>query len=143
MPTTETNELPLAVCAAVIEHRGKILLTQRPADKPHGGYWEFPGGKIEAGESPHQTLRRELREELDITISVGPLLKTVYHHYNWGCVLIITYRCRWQTGTIKHLEVADHAWVVPAQFGDYRILPADRPILEQLKKHSPPPSDQC
>ena len=126
------KKLPLAVCAAVIEHEGKILLTKRPADKQQGGFWEFPGGKIDPGESPHQTLKRELREELAIEIAVAPVLETVYHHYQWGSVLIIAYRCRWLGGEIKHLEVADHAWVRPEQFSNYNILPADQPILDKL-----------
>lgn len=131
--TNTPKNLPLAVCAAVIEHQGKVLLTERPADKQQGGFWEFPGGKIDPGESPHQSIKRELREELDIEIEVGPVLETVYHHYQWGSVLIIAYRCRWQSGEIKHLEVSDHAWVEPDQFADYKILPADQPILDKLR----------
>ncbi|HEY5672972.1 MAG TPA: (deoxy)nucleoside triphosphate pyrophosphohydrolase [Malonomonas sp.] len=124
--------LPLAVCAAVIEQQGKILLTQRLADKPHGGLWEFPGGKIEPGESPHQSLRREIREELAIEISVGPVVESAYHHYDWGNVLILAYRCRWLSGTIQQLEVADHHWVAPEQLGRYQILPADLPIVAKI-----------
>ena len=92
---------PLAVCAAVIEDDGKVLLTERPAGKRLGGFWEFPGGKIDPGESPHQSLVRELREELGIEIEVGPVLETVYHHYEWGNVLIIAYLCRWRSGEIR------------------------------------------
>lgn len=108
-------------------------MTERPIDKQQGGFWEFPGGKIDPGESPHRSLKRELREELDIEIEVGPVLETVYHHYEWGSVLIIAYLCRWRSGEIKHLEVADHAWVKPEQFADYKILPADQPILAKLR----------
>ena len=131
-PLTDLT-LPLAVCAAVIEHRGTILLTQRPADKQQGGFWEFPGGKIEAGESPHQALKREIREELAIEISVGPVLETVYHRYDWGTVLIIAYQCTWLAGEIKHLEVADHALVEPEKLSAYNILPADQPIIDTLQ----------
>lgn len=131
--TNSPPKLPLAVCAAVIEQQGKVLLTKRPSDKQQGGFWEFPGGKIDSGESPHQSLRRELREELAIEINVGPLLETVYHHYEWGSVLIIAYLCSWQSGEIRHLEVADHAWVTPEQFANYQILPADQPILNKLR----------
>ncbi len=128
--------LPLAVCAAVIQRQGKILLTQRPTDKPHGGFWEFPGGKIEPGESPHQSLHREIREELNIEISVGPVLESVYHHYDWGTVLIIAYRCSWQSGAIQHLEVVDHRWVTPEQLSEYKILPADLPIIARIQTGS-------
>lgn len=132
MSTTNRTQLPVAVCAAVIEHQGKILITERPSNKQQGGFWEFPGGKIEPGESPHQSLKREIREELDIQIGIGPLLETVYHHYAWGSVLIIAYLCSWQEGEIKHLEVANHAWVDANELNGYRILPADQPILNKL-----------
>lgn len=129
----QSKKPPLAVCAAVIEEEGKILLTERPADKQQGGFWEFPGGKIEPGESPQQALKRELREELGIEINVGPVLETVYHHYDWGSVLIIAFRCQRLSGEISHLEVSDHAWIEPKQFSTYPILPADRPILDKLR----------
>jgi len=129
------QKLPLAVCAAVLVEQEKVLLTERPTDKQQGGLWEFPGGKIEPGESPHQALKRELREELAIEIEIGPVFETVYHHYDWGSVLIIAYLCRHRSGEIKHLEVADHAWVEPEQFSEYPILPADQPILDKLRNH--------
>lgn len=125
--------LPVAVCAAVIFHQGKILLTRRPEDKLLGGFWEFPGGKLDERESPHAALVRELREELDIEITVGPILETVYHHYPWGNALILAYRCAWQSGVIKHLEVADHRWVTAEELNDYDILPADEPIIARLQ----------
>lgn len=134
--TNTHQKLPLAVCAAVIEHQGKTLLTERPSNKQQGGFWEFPGGKIDPGESPHHSLRRELREELAIEIKVGPVLETVYHRYEWGSVLIIAYLCSWQSGELTHLEVSDHAWVTPEQFKDYKILPADQPILNKLHERS-------
>ena len=132
MPASKNHRLPVAVCAAVIRHQGKILLTQRPADKLQGGFWEFPGGKIDAGESPHQALHREIKEELAIDITVGPVLETVYHRYDWGSVLIIAYLCRWIGGQIQHLEVADHRWVRVGQCDDFSIIPADQPILTRL-----------
>ena len=132
MPYQNQRTLPLAVCAAVIRDGEKILITQRPADKPHPGYWEFPGGKIDPGESPHLSLRRELKEELDIEIQVGPVLETAYFRYDWGSVLIIAYACRWLSGTIQHLEVAAHRWVTSDQLAHYQILPADQPIIERL-----------
>ncbi len=137
-PATEISRpLPLAVGAAIICHAGKVLLTQRPVDKPHGGFWEFPGGKLDSGESPHQSLRRELREELAIEISVGPILQTVYHHYDWGAVLIMAYHCRWENGSIEHLEVADHRWLQTSELHQMPILPADRPIVAKLAQLCP------
>ena len=126
--------LPLAVCAAVVCQADKILITKRPADKPHGGLWEFPGGKLDPGESPHHSLRRELREELAIRIEVGPILETVYHHYDWGAVLILAYLCRWRSGDLHHLEVADHRWLHPAELCQYPLLPADQPLRLTLEE---------
>ncbi|SHJ88072.1 8-oxo-dGTP diphosphatase [Malonomonas rubra DSM 5091] len=131
--TGTTIKAPLAVCAAVIEKEGKVLLTQRPHGKQQGGFWEFPGGKIDPGESPHQSLKRELSEELAIEIEIDSLLETVYYHYDWGSVLIIAYLCRWTAGELAHIEVADHAWATPEQFSGYHILPADQPILDRLR----------
>ncbi len=133
MQKAQLRPLPLPVCAAVICHAGKILITRRPAGKPHGGLWEFPGGKIDHGESPHQSLIRELREELAIEISVGPIIETVYHHYDWGPVLILAYRCHWESGEIQHLEVDDHRWLAAHELSGHPILPADQPILDKLK----------
>ena len=134
MPHVTTCNVPVAVCAAVICHQGKVLLTKRPDDKLLGGYWEFPGGKIDENESPHFALKRELREELDIEIEVGVILESVYHRYQWGNALILAYLCSWTNGTIKHLEVADHSWVIPTALASYDILPADRPIVAKIEK---------
>lgn len=128
------NQIPIKVCAAVIQHQGKILITLRPQDKKLGGFWEFPGGKIEARETPPFALKRELKEELDIDIEVGELLETVDHCYDWGRVQIFAYLCNWKSGEIKHLEVADHRWVTAANLPDYAILEADQPIIEKLQK---------
>jgi len=133
MSEIEINPFPIAVCAAIIVHQGRILITQRPEDKRLGGFWEFPGGKIDARESPHAALIRELKEELDISISVGNIFETVYHRYDWGAALILAYECSWKGGDIRHLEVADHKWVKPEEFSDYNILPADQPILAKLR----------
>lgn len=134
MTNDSSQQIPVEVCAAVILHQNKILLTLRPDDKKLGGYWEFPGGKIEAGESPQFALQRELREEIDIEVSVGELLETVRYSYEWGDVVILAYACTWKSGNIKHLEVADHCWVAPENLLNYDILTADQPIIKKLLK---------
>lgn len=123
---------PVVVCAAVIIREKSVLITLRPQGKKLGGFWEFPGGKVDPGETPEQALVREIKEELDIEISVGDRIETVHHDYDWGSVRILAYLCRWNSGTIRHLEVADHCWVTPQQFSEFNILPADQPILERL-----------
>ena len=132
---TPQPEQPTIVCAAIIIHQQKVLLTLRPEDKRLGGYWEFPGGKLEPGEVPEAALMRELREELDIQVDIDRLLQRVQHRYEWGSVRIDGYLCRYTGGTIRHLEVADHAWVAFDQLDAYNILPADQPFIEWLQQH--------
>ncbi len=133
MVNANSQRLPVKVCAAVIKQHNKVLITLRPADKKLGGYWEFPGGKIEVGETHQLALKREIKEELDIDITVGDLLETVRHSYDWGNVVIFAYLCNWEYGEIKHLEVDGHCWVEADQLNNYNILAADQPIIEKLQ----------
>lgn len=137
MNNQATKELPVIVCAAVIISADKILITLRPEGSRLAGFWEFPGGKLDPGESPQQALIREIREELDITIRVGAIFETVYHRYDWGTALILAYLCDWTSGEIQHLEVADHRWVTAEEMASFRMLPADEPILRKLEKTIP------
>ena len=123
---------PLIVTAAILEERGKILITRRPDHCRHAGLWEFPGGKLEAGESPSEALARELREELDLPVSVGEIFDVVYHRYDWGPLLLLAYRCRPEHLRIRNLQVAEHRWVTPQQLTDFPFLPADLPLLVKL-----------
>ena len=131
---TSQPEQTTIVCAAIIIHHQQVLLTLRPADKRLGGYWEFPGGKLEPGEAPEVALQRELREEIAIEVEIDQLLKQVHHRYDWGEVRIDGYLCRYLGGTIQHLEVADHAWVPFDRLEEYKILPADQPFVEWLQQ---------
>ena len=123
---------PLIVTAAILRQQDSILITQRPANKPYGGMWELPGGKLDGNESPQQALQRELREELGIEVAVDMIFDVVYHRYDWGAVLILVYECRWLSGELQHLEVDDHCWIPPQDHSRYEILPADRPLFECL-----------
>jgi 8-oxo-dGTP diphosphatase len=134
MHDNSEQQHPLKVCAAVIIEQGKVLISKRPAEKQQGGLWEFPGGKLDAGETPQQALVRELKEELNILVVVGEPLISVRHRYDWGEVLIMAYLCRHESGAICHLEVDDHVWVTPAGLYDYDILAADLPILDKINE---------
>ncbi len=123
---------PLIVTAALLRKNSKILITKRPADKPHGGFWEFPGGKLQRNETPQQALQRELREELDLDVEVGSIFEVVYHRYEWGPVLILVYQCQPRSEVIRNLEVADHAWAAVDELSGYDVLPADRPVIDKL-----------
>lgn len=126
--------LPLLVTAAILTHKGHILLTRRPDGTRHAGLWEFPGGKLDPSESPQEGLRREIREELGIEVLVGEVFDVVYHRYDWGAVLLLAYHCQQLSGEIRNLEVAEHRWVAPAELGAYPILPADVPLVQRLQR---------
>jgi len=124
--------LPLIVTAAVIRDGDAILITRRPQESRHGGMWEFPGGKLDAGESPQECLRREILEELGLEVAVESIFEIAYHRYEWGPVLILAFECRLLGGEIRHIGVSDHHWVSPEEMSRYDILPADRPIIAKL-----------
>ncbi|HKJ04511.1 MAG TPA: (deoxy)nucleoside triphosphate pyrophosphohydrolase [Geopsychrobacteraceae bacterium] len=136
MSSPEQSASPLLVTAAIIERQGKFLITQRPTHKPHPSMWEFPGGKLEEGESPQQALQRELREELAIEVSVGSIFDVVFHRYDWGPVLILAYHCTWLSGRIEHLEVDAHCWATASAMLSMPMLPADKPLIERLQSLS-------
>lgn len=91
--------------------------------------WEFPGGKLEPGESPEETLVRECREECGIEIEVGKILDVTHHRYPEKDVLLLFYRCALRGGEVQHLQVADHAWVAPGDLDRYELPPADARVV--------------
>lgn len=127
----------LVVAGLMVRHR-QVLLSQRRADQPLPGQWEFPGGKVELGEAPEAALARELREELGVSVSVGRIWDVVFHAYPEYDVVMLVYPCELAPGDEpRAVEVAAVAWVTPEQFGDYDILPADAPLLDRLRRELP------
>jgi 8-oxo-dGTP diphosphatase len=138
MPTTEAkSQLPLVLVSAValVDIDGRILLAQRPAHKSMGGLWEFPGGKIEAGESPEAALIRELQEELDINTSESCLapLSFASHAYDDFHLLMMLFVCRRWHGQPRPVEGGALKWVRPNQLRDYPMPPADIPLIPVLR----------
>jgi 8-oxo-dGTP diphosphatase len=138
MPTTEAkSQLPLVLVSAValVDIDGRILLAQRPAHKKMGGLWEFPGGKIEAGESPEAALIRELQEELDINTSESCLapLSFASHAYDDFHLLMMLFVCRRWHGQPRPVESGALKWVRPNQLRDYPMPPADIPLISVLR----------
>ena len=124
---------PIDVVAGVIRRDGLFLITQRLPDDTLGGYWEFPGGKVEPGEELTDALRRELREELGVEVEIGAQIHHFVHAYPDRDVRLYFYEGRILSGEPRKLEVADLTWVTPAQFADYQFPEADRPLLDQLR----------
>ncbi len=124
---------PLLVTAAIIMQGGKILLTRRKADVPYPLLWEFPGGKVEAEEDPRDCIVREIREELAIEVAVSGIYEVIYHRYPERAVLVMAYRCRWLSGEIVDLDVAEHCWALPRDLARFQLLPADIPLAEKIR----------
>jgi len=121
------------VAAAVIDLQGRVLIAQRPAGKHLAGGWEFPGGKLEAGEERGVGIARELREELGITISTPRPLIRVRHTYDYGDVLIDMWVVRRYSGELAGLDGQALRWVSQEELEAVELLPADGPIVAALR----------
>lgn len=117
------------VVAAIIEKNGKILLAQRDADSDQAGLWEFPGGKVEAGESQPQALARELDEELGIVASVGNYVASNTWQQTERVIRLHAWRVEAFSGELQNRCHADFVWITPEQAFDYPLAPADVPLL--------------
>ena len=120
------------VTAAILVRDNAVLIARRKNGCRHAGKWEFPGGKIESGESPEACLVREIREEFNITVAVLEFLCHSIYAYDFGTVQIHAYFIQWLSG---ELTLNDHdtcAWVSPGELTTYDLLPADVPIAERL-----------
>jgi 8-oxo-dGTP diphosphatase len=134
MPPSEFKLLLVAACA-LIDADGRVLLAQRPAGKSMAGLWEFPGGKVEAGERPEQTLIRELEEELAIAVKEDCLAPFAFasHGYDGFHLLMPLYLCRRWEGIATPREGQQLVWVRPKDMGAYLMPPADLPLVAQLR----------
>ncbi len=120
------------VVAGLIAREGRVLITQRTAAQALPLQWEFPGGKVEAGEAPSAALVRELREELGIGVAIGRIWDVLFHAYPAFDLVMLVYTCQIVDGEPRAIEVADLAWAAPGELGRWDILPADRPLVERL-----------
>jgi len=120
------------VTAAVIFGGEKVLITRRAAGEKHAGWWEFPGGKIEDGESPESCLQRELMEELGIEASIGEQLAVSIFEYATGTIRLLAYRVEIISGDLCLNVHDDCQWVNVSDLKKYKLLPADKPIAERL-----------
>ena len=123
----------VAACA-LVDPDGRVLLAQRPEGKPMAGLWEFPGGKVETGETPEQTLIRELEEELGIVVKEACLAPLTFasHTYPEFHLLMPLYVCRRWDGIVTTREGQRLSWVRPNRLRDYPMPPADVPLVAHL-----------
>lgn len=125
----------IEVAAALIsDEAGRYLITRRLPGSHLQGLWEFPGGKREPGETLEGCLRRELSEELGGEFVVGEKVETVRWEYPEKTVVLHFYRCRLAAGRIEPVQCAELAWALPERLGDYAFPPADRVLVERLRR---------
>ena len=124
------------VVAALIWEGDTFMICQRPAHKARGLLWEFAGGKVEPGETKEQALVRECREELAVTLQVGEVFMELTHQYPDLTVRLTLFCASIQEGTPKMLEHNDSRWITVGEIDQYPFCPADKEILEKLKREN-------
>ncbi len=131
---TAQRPILLVAACALVDADGRVLLAQRPEGKALAGLWEFPGGKVEAGESPEETVVRELKEELGIVTREPCLAPLTFasHAYENFHLLMPLFVCRKFEGTPRSLEDQQLKWVRPRSMRDYPMPPADEPLIPFL-----------
>jgi 8-oxo-dGTP diphosphatase len=121
------------VAAALFDRRGHVLLAERPAGKHMAGWWEFPGGKVSTGESDHDALVRELREELGIESRAHREIATMSHEYPDRIVDLVLIEASIVDGEPRGLDGQLLKWVDCRNLGEERLLPADLPLIPKLQ----------
>jgi 8-oxo-dGTP diphosphatase len=136
MPATAAEpRIVLVSAVALVDTDGRVLLAQRPPGKPLAGLWEFPGGKVNPGETPETALIRELTEELGIDVAASCLAPFTFASYTYPDfhLLMPLYVCRKWSGIPMAREGQQLKWVRPARLGDYPMPPADAPLVAMLR----------
>ncbi len=120
------------VTAAILINNGKVLIAKRGSSDKLANKWEFPGGKIESNETPEECLRREIKEEFQIDITVGQFLGESVYCYEQGVIQLLAFHSVWVTGEISPTVHDDYQWVFPHELINYDFLPADLPFVERI-----------
>jgi 8-oxo-dGTP diphosphatase len=122
----------ISVVCGLIFNQGKILICRRNPSKLLAGYWEFPGGKVEANETEEASLYRELLEELGMKVKVGKHFKSVIHPYETFTIELIAYRCIFEEASYQLTDHDEYKWIDPKDVLNWKLAPADIPIAEAL-----------
>lgn len=122
----------IKVVCGIINKDNKIFICRRRVEKALGGYWEFPGGKVEPNESHEDSLERELREELDMAVKVGAFFKSVEHDYDNFSIELIAYFCVFKSCNYNLTDHDKYEWVHAKDLLAWKLAPADIPIAEEL-----------
>lgn len=132
--TNTAPRLVLVAACALIDSDGRVLIAQRPEGKSMAGLWEFPGGKVEAGESPEATIIREMHEELSVTIEEPCLAPFTFasHRYDDFHLMMPLYLCRKWQGSVTPNEGQAIKWVAPRDLRKFDMPPADKPLVAML-----------
>jgi 8-oxo-dGTP diphosphatase len=130
-----TVTLVLVAACALVDTDARVLIAQRPAGRLMAGLWEFPGGKVQPGETPEAALIRELAEELGIDVAASCLAPFTFasHSYADFHLLMPLYVCRKWQGAVTPRESQQLTWVRPARLADYPMPPADKPLVAMLR----------
>ena len=128
-------KIVLVVAVVLVDPDGRVLIAKRPEGKAMAGLWEFPGGKVDPGETPEAALIRELKEELDVDTAESCLAPFTFasHSYEDFHLLMPLYVCRVWQGNPTPMEGQNLAWVRPLQMKDYPMPPADKPLVAMLR----------
>ena len=122
------------VTAAVIEKDGKILIAKRRTGDRHGGRWEFPGGKIDTGETPEECLKRELKEELGVEAEIGEFICSSVFKYMFVPLELLVYKARHISGKFRALDHDELRWVEPSELAKYDFVKVDMKVVKKLMK---------
>lgn len=124
----------IKVVAAIINLDGQYLIARRKEDKKNGGLWEFPGGKIEPGESPEDALAREIKEELNVDIEVGEFFDADIHRYEQATIELAAYSASLLSYDFRLADHDELRWVALPDFGEYQFSEADHFLIEEIRR---------
>ena len=125
--------IKLVVCVALIDEDGRVLIAQRPEGKSLEGFWEFPGGKIENGESNEDSLKRELMEELQMEVDDIQYFGSAQHDYESFSIDLIAYTCNLTRWNLLLTDHDKYDWVTPDEILNWKLAPADVPLAQTIK----------